>query len=98
MGSGRVLRCECVNLFQPLQLELRSEGGLTFRAAVVAADAQPLGVALDIFVVQLDAKRPAQVRLSHRVLQPPPGVGEPVGHLRGGSAGELKVQCGKILA
>lgn len=74
----------------------RRSSCLTFRAAVVAADAQPLGVALDIFVVQLDAKRPAQVRLSHGVLQPPPGVGEPVGDLRGGSAGALKVPCGQL--
>lgn len=66
----------------------RSSSSLTFGAAVVAADAQPLSVALDVLVVQLDAKSPAQVRLSHCVLQPPPGVGEPVGDLRGGGAGQ----------
>lgn len=55
----------------------------TLGAAVVAADAQPLGVALNVFVVEFDPQRPAQVRLPHRVLQASPGVGEPVGHLRG---------------
>lgn len=70
----------------------------TFRAAVVAADAQPLGVALDVFVVELDAERPAQVRLPHCVLQPPPGIGEPVGNLQeeaegGGERSESRLCC-----
>lgn len=68
--------------------ERRSEGrrrggsGPTFRAAVVAADAQPLRVALDVFVVELDPEGPAQVRLPHCVLQPPPRVRKPVRDLK----------------
>lgn len=54
----------------------------TVWVAVVAAHAQPLSVALDVFVVQLDPQCPAQVGLSYGVLQPPPGVCKPVGDLR----------------
>lgn len=53
----------------------------TIWAAVVAADAQSLSIALNILVIKLDPKRPAQVGLPHRVLQPPPGIGEPIGNL-----------------
>lgn len=60
----------------------RRSSSPTFRAAVVAADTQPLCVALNVFVVELDPERPAQVRLPHRVLQSPPGIREPVGDLR----------------
>ncbi|MEQ2210341.1 hypothetical protein XENOCAPTIV_012127, partial [Xenoophorus captivus] len=55
----------------------------TFGAAAVTADTQPLCVALNVFVVEFDPERPAQVRLPHCVLQASPGVGKPVGHLRG---------------
>lgn len=53
----------------------------TFGAAVVAADAEPLCIALNIFVVQLDPERPAQVWLPHRVLESSPGISKPVGDL-----------------
>jgi len=66
--------------FSSFNLEVQS--GRTVWAAVLAADAEPLCVSLDILVVELDPERPAQVGLPHRVLQSPPGIGEPVGDLR----------------
>lgn len=54
---------------------------LTIGVGVVAAHTQPLSVSLDVFVIKFDPQGPAQVRLSHRVLQPPPCVCKPVGHL-----------------
>lgn len=56
-------------------------GSHTFRAAVIAANTQPLRVALHVFVIEFYPQRPAQVWLPHRVLQSPPGISEPVGNL-----------------
>lgn len=54
---------------------------LTVWVGVITAHAQSLRISLDVFIVQFDPQRPAQVRLSHGVLQPPPGVRKPVGNL-----------------
>lgn len=54
----------------------------TVWVGVITAHAQPLSVSLDVFVVQFDPQGPAQVWLPHCVLQPSPGIREPVGNLR----------------
>lgn len=89
MAVGRRHSSSAASYMQSVRLQ-RSNNSTRWRSwvrtvgvRVAAADAEPLGVPLDVVVVQFDPQRPAEVRLPHRVLQPPPGVGEPVGHLCG---------------
>lgn len=55
---------------------------LTLGGRIITADAESLCVTLDVLVVEFDTKRPAQVRLPDRVLQPAPGVREPIRYLQ----------------